>query len=200
MHLYCNNAFLHSPLMTDCIQLNFQTLRNVAKKGFRVASYHHVERGMVRVHNSSSKPSHHGIIFGLWSSSAQDTRYWLRCDRYVQCDVYWLFNKFEDAMEWESKCRIVRSGSLDSQYPPAITLKHWTSILERLAMFYTYELVTYNCQTYCRVLSRFFCMYNNISWSPPEFTFVRFLAAMLTFGNSEFCVLRIVTDCVGSIT
>ena len=186
--------------MTDCIQLNFQTLQNVARKGFRLASYHHVERGMVHVHNSSSKPSHHGIIFGLWSDKSRKTQYWLRCDRYVQCDVFWLFTKFEDAMEWESKCRVIRSKAIDSQYPPNISLNYWIKILERLAMFYTYELVTYNCQTYCRILSQFFCMRNKIPWIPPQFTFVRFVAAVLTIGRSEYCVLKIVSDCVRSIT
>ena len=186
--------------MTDCIQLNFLTLQNVAKKGFRVASYHHVERGMVNVHNSSSKPSHHGIIFGLWSDKACKIQFWLRCDRYVQCDVFWLFSKFEDAMEWESKCRIVRSKSLKSHYPPTISLTYWIRVLERLALFYTYELVTYNCQTYCRVLSCFFCMHNKILWTPPQFTFVRFVAAIMTLGESEYCILKTISDCVRNIT
>jgi hypothetical protein len=184
--------------MTDCIQLDFQTLKNVAKKGFRIGSYHHVERGMIQVHKAGSKPSHHGIIFGLWSGSGK-IQYWLRCDRYVHCDVFWLFNKLEDAMEWESRCRVIRTTSVNSNYPPSITLTFWVKILERLALLYTYELVTYNCQTYCRILSSLFCIHNRIQWKPPEFTFVRFVAAILTLGQSEYCVLKIVSECGSNI-
>ena len=181
--------------MTDCIQLTFQTLQNVARKGFRLGSYHHVERRMMDVHNATSKPNHQGIIFGLWDSRTHKIQYWLRCDRYVQRDVFWLFNKFEDAMTWESKCHIVRSRILDSHYPPSISLMDWAGILERLAVFYTYELITYNCQSYCRVLSQLFCIHNGAIWEPPHITFIRVATAVLSLGQSEFYVLRSISDC-----
>lgn len=186
--------------MTDCIQLNFETLHNVAKKGFRLGSYYHVERKMMGVGEATSKPNHQGIIFGLWDIRSHRIRYWLRCDRYVQHDIFWLFNKLEDALIWESKCRVVHSKILRSSYTPSISLTYWIKILERLAMFYTYELVTQNCQAYCRVLSRLFCMQSKLDWDPPSLTFVRFATAILSAGSSELWVCRAICDCTRSIT
>ena len=139
------------------------------------------------------QPSHQGIVLGLWDGVTSQMRAWLRCDRYVEGDDFWMFTHLEDAIHWQRHkgCRIIEHRNVLAVTPfPRTSLHRMVALLCRLAVVHPYDLLTFNCQAYCRIVGSVFSHLNGIRWrhSGPRFTCTRLLTAALTLGYSEACV------------